>query len=178
MLLKLFLFLQCCINTNVGFYDLFFHHLVHGPFGFSPASHLVGNFFLMKVNQTLNSAGSEPFVIWFLSDCCIVPLTLTIGSSCGSGGGNPVVPWRPTHIPSPPHCEPWYPLGSLEAIPTCDVTGAEAELSCVPAWWGALEGSLPHTGYPRKGLAGGSSVQLSRKSFLQRDLGDSDPCFL
>lgn len=107
----------------------------------------------MKVNQTLNSAGSEPFVIWFLSGYCSVPLTLTIGSSCGSGGGNPVVPWRPTHIPSTPHGETWCPLGSPDSILTCDVTGAEAELDCVPAWWGALDGSVPRMGYPRKALA-------------------------
>lgn len=94
--------------------------------------------------------------IWAFCDLvslsyCNVPLTLTSGSSCG----NPVVPWRPTHIPSPLHCEPWCPLGSLEAILTCDVRGAEAEaeLNCVPAWSGALEKSLPRMGFPRKGLA-------------------------
>lgn len=128
--------------------------------GFPLASQLVGTFYLI-------SAGSEPFVIRFLSSYCSIPLTLFFGSVCGSGRGSAEVPLSLIQIPSHLHCEPCYQLSSPEADSEmeCGVQGvykdhhlwwkgAEAELSrrtelCAslarpqPAWWKPLEGALP-----------------------------------
>ena len=55
-----------------------------------------------EVNQTLIPVGAEPFVVQLLSSYCSFPLT----SATGSGGGSPVIPLSPIHIPSPPPCVP------------------------------------------------------------------------
>ena len=92
-----------------------------------------------EVNQTLIHVGAEPFVVQLLSSYCSFPLT----PATGSGGGSPVIPLSPIHIPSSPPCVPCCQLGSLKVdtemgvwgarcllgINTSDVKEAEAELS-------------------------------------------------
>lgn len=192
ILLKLFLFLRCCVNTIVGIYDLFYHHLFHiRGLGFPLTSQLAGMFYLI-------SAGSEPFVIRFLSNYCSIPRALSFGSVCGSGGDSAEVPLSLIQIPSHLHYEPCYQLSSPEADfeMECGVQGAfkdhhlqwkgaEAEQSrrtelCAslakpqPAWKELLEGALPLlvscttqiTGYPRKGVAGGWQLSAAEKDLI------------